>query len=195
MGQLADRIPILRIDGRGARRRSGFSLVELLCALTVLLISVLGFTQAITASARTNQQTREKTLAMEAARRVIEEVESNVFAEDFWRYNQSPADDPSGVGTAQGGNFVVPGLCAMPGDPDGMVGEIVFPTRVGFPGALREDVVNERLGMPRDLNGDDVIDAGNHAGDYRLLPLLVRVRWRGAAGNASVELRTILGNY
>jgi hypothetical protein len=170
-------------------------LVELLCALTVLFVGVLGFVQALTASARLTQQTREKTLALEAARRVIEEVEANVFAEAFWRYNQLPGDDPSGAGTAQGGNFMVPGLVPLAADADGFVGEIVFPTNAGAPGTLREDVVDAAIGMPRDLNGDNAIDAANHSGDYRLLPMLVRVRWRGAAGNASVELRTILGNY
>ena len=81
------------------------------------------------------------------------------------------------------------------GDADGLAGQVIFPTRVGFPGALREDVVDAKLGMPRDLDGDGVIDTANHAGNYRLLPVIVRVRWRGATGNASAELRTMLGNY
>ncbi|MBK7874268.1 MAG: prepilin-type N-terminal cleavage/methylation domain-containing protein [Planctomycetes bacterium] len=178
-----------------ARHRAGLTLIEVLCALTILMLSVLGFAQAITASARNAQSTKERTLATQAARRMLEEIEANVFAEAFWRYNDFANDDPGGVGTAQGSRFAVPGLALQAGDADGFAGEIVFPTRVGLPGALREDVGDERLGMPRDLNGDGVIDTLNHGGNYRILPVLVRVRWRGAAGDSVVELRTLLGNY
>jgi hypothetical protein len=182
---------------RPSRRnpRAGLTLIEILCAIAVLMVSVLGFAQAITASARNTQATKERTLAMQAARRMLEEIEANVFAEAFWRYNDYPNDDPGGVGTAQGSRFAVPGLHLQDGDTDGFAGEIVFPTRVGVPRGLREDVAEPKLGMPHDLNGDGLIDAGNHAGNYRLLPVLVRVRWRGAAGDGSVELRTMLGNY
>jgi hypothetical protein len=87
-------------------------------------------------------------------------------------------------------------LQAVAGDPDGFPGEIVFPiTLVGGVPQLREDVVNAKLGMPRDLNGDGVVDANNHAGNYQLLPVLVRVRWRGVGGNGLVELPTMLASF
>ena len=180
---------------RTRRGTAGLTLIEVLCALTILMLSVLGFSQAITASAKGAQTTREKTLATQAARRIIEEMEANVFAEVFWRYNALATDDPGGTGTAQGFAFAVPGLRVRDDDADGMAGEIEFPIRPGFPGNLREDLVNVPLGMPRDLNGDDVIDSLNHAGNYRILPVLVRVRWRGVSGNCEVVLRTMLGDY
>jgi hypothetical protein len=65
----------------------------------------------------------------------------------------------------------------------------------GAPSQLREDVVLPDLGMPRDLNGDGVVDASNHDVDYTLLPVLVRVRWRSASGTGQFELRTMIGNY
>lgn len=180
---------------RARHARAGLTLIEVLCALTILLLSVLGFAQAITASARNAQATKERTLATEAARRMIEELEANVFPEVFWRYNDFANDDPGGAGTAQGAHFAVPALHLQNGDADGFVGDIVFPTRPNLPGALREDVVDAKLGTPRDLNADGLIDSVNHAGNYRILPVLVRVRWRGAAGNSQVELRTMLGDF
>ena len=51
------------------------------------------------------------------------------------------------------------------------------------------------MGMPRDLDGDGVIDALDHSGDYRLLPVLVRVAWRGSSGPAKLEFRTMLADY
>ena len=50
------------------------------------------------------------------------------------------------------------------------------------------------LGMPRDLNGDGVIDSEDHAGDYVLLPVKVRVNWRGITGDRSFEVCTVLLN-
>ena len=44
-------------------------------------------------------------------------------------------------------------------------------------GALREDVFMPELGLPMDLNGDGVIDAQNHALDYKVLPVTIQLRW------------------
>ena len=99
----------------------------------------------------------------------------NLQSDFIWAlYNADPADDPGGAGTAPGAAFDVAGLAPQLGDPDGMVGQVVFPEVAG---ALREDVADERLGAPRDLNLDGAVDAANHAGDYRVLDR-VPVRFR-----------------
>ena len=49
------------------------------------------------------------------------------FREIWRRYNSNPADDPGGPGTAPGNNFAVPLLRPLPGDADGLPGEIFFP--------------------------------------------------------------------
>jgi len=46
------------------------------------------------------------------------------------------------------------------------------------------------LGMPRDLDGDTLVDAANHATNYRILPVHLRVEWKGVAGDASFDLYT-----
>ena len=87
------------------------------------------------------------------------------------------------------------GLEAVQGDADGMALEVMLPATIvaGVP-QLREDVNNIPLGCPRDLTGDGVIDANDHASDYQILPVMIRVRWRGQAGTAVYELRTSLVN-
>ena len=57
---------------------------------------------------------------------------------------------------------------------------------------LREDVVMPELGLPRDLNGDGVIDSNNHANDYRVLPLCIDVEWQDQQGIRSVSYYTTL---
>ena len=77
------------------------------------------------------------------------------------------------------------GLEPLRDDPDGRVGEVVFP---GDGVVLREDQNDRLLGMPRDLDLDDKTDAADHAANYRVLPVLVRVRWRGPGGVQQIQL-------
>jgi hypothetical protein len=172
-------------------------LVEVMVAMSVLVVGLLAYCRAVVSAAIAARTTRETTLATEAAWRVVEQMRAaQNFNQVFAMYNTTTADDPGACVVSPGANFAVPGLQAVVGDPDGFPGEIVFPTTVvaGAP-QLREDVVNAKLGMPRDLNGDGVVDANNHAGNYQLLPVLVRVRWRGVGGNGLVELPTMLASF
>jgi len=60
---------------------------------------------------------------------------------------------------------------------------------------LREDYVDEELGMPRDLNGDSIIDAEDHKEDYILLPMVIRVEWAGRHGPRTYEIHTMLADF
>lgn len=169
--------------------------MDLVVGMVLLVVGVLSFAQTLIAIERMQQTTRETGRATQAARAVLEAIQAEAFPEAFRRYNRVAADDPGGTGTAPGAGFAVPGLNAQNGDADGLPGEVVFPTFDALPGDLREDVLLPALGMPRDLNGDGLIDGQSHTANYRLLPVLVRVRWRGVGGPSEVTLRTIVGNY
>jgi hypothetical protein len=172
------------------------TLIEIAIGCVVLVTGVLSFAQAMIALEKTQQHTRDVGRATQAARQVLEAIQAQAFAEAFRYYNGTPADDPGGVGTAPGKNFDVPGLSPRPDDPDGHVGEVIFPTPAGQPGVLRETTVDTKLGMPRDLNGDGIINnLADYSTTYVILPVRVRVQWANAAGSGSVELRTLLGNY
>lgn len=60
---------------------------------------------------------------------------------------------------------------------------------------LREDVEMPELGMPRDLNGDGVVDDLDHRGDAEILPICVRIAWKGRFGERSLEVYSLLTNY
>ena len=176
-----------RVRFQASRRRAGFTLIELLCAVAVLLLGTLGFSRALVSSLELARSNRERTLATEAARRVLEEIRDQNFAQVFALYDASTANDPGG--TAPGAAFDVEGLTAQEGDADGRVGEIVLPV-LGL--QLREDVNDAALGMPHDLDADGAVDALDHSGDYKLLPVLVRVAWKTKGGPMQVELKTIV---
>ena len=171
------------------------TVVELVVAMTVLLVGVLGFSKFMVSTTRSTQKSIEVARASQAVRERIEQIEAYAFSDCFRAFNADPADDPGGAGSAPGAVFSVPGLDPLPDDADGITGEIVFPTAAGAPAVLREDLVDAALGMPNDLDRDGVVDAGDHATDYARLPVLVRVRWRSASGPAVFELKTLLANY
>lgn len=184
--------------GRRARRAgstSGLTLLELTVGIAVLLVGVLGFSRSLLSIGNSSQKQREMTRATQAVREVMERIAAESFPQAFRSFNADPDDDPGGAGTAPGSRFAVPTLNALPGDPNGLAGQVIFPTFDASPGQLREDVVSPDLGTPRDLNGDGVVDGADHSLDYKLLPVIVRVRWRNAAGPGEFELKTMLAGY
>jgi type II secretory pathway pseudopilin PulG len=170
------------------------TLLEVVMATSFLTIGVVTFAQALLMAVRAQSMNRERAIATQAARQLVERMRSETFSNVFRRYNTTGADDPGGPGTAPGASCAVTGLRPRDGDADGLAGEILFPVAAGAPGVLRENVADLALGTPRDLDGDLAVDGADHTNNYRMLPVVVRVRWRSPAGNAVVDLRTMLGD-
>jgi len=174
-------------------RRGGFTLLEVLVGAVALTLGAVGMAGAMLASLTLQRCEGDAALARVASRRVLEELSASDFTEAYALYNQSTQDDAGLSITARGSNFAVAGLRARSGDADGQCGRVMFPTVVsGGVEWLREDIVDPSLGMPRDLNADGVIDGLNRALDYEILPVRVRVEWRGARGDETFDLETIL---
>lgn len=161
-------------------------------AIAVMSVGLLGFTQAMVTALRAQLLARQQSIATEAARRQIEIMGATQFTEVFRRFNATSTDDPGGI-VVPGANFAVPGLTAQVGDADGLPGEVIFPVDATAPSVLREDLVDSSLGTPLDLDVDGALDGADHSGNYRMLPVVVIVRWRGAAGQGQIQLETILG--
>lgn len=175
--------------------RRGMSLIEVLVAFSAFLVTMLAFSRVIVGSMAATSTNFESSVAKEAGRTMIETMQAEDFDQVFALYNDYDADDPV-FGASPGESFPVFGLDPLPDDPDGMVGEILFPTAgAALKGLLNESVKDKRFGCPRDLNGDkDTLDQ-IPSGDYGLLPVVVRLEWMGSAGPSSLELRTLLANY
>jgi hypothetical protein len=167
-------------DRRHRASAQGFTFVEVVCVLSFLALGLLALAAAIGSGMKTVAVNREIDVAAHAARETLERLQDPAvdFERVFSSYNNDPDDDPSP--DAPGGVFAVDGL-------RGAQGEIVFPTGGDSGFELREDVAD------RDLDGDTEIDQENHATNYLLLPVTVRIRWEGVAGRRSVEFTTVLG--
>ena len=171
--------------------RAGNTLFELLGSVAVLAVALNALVGGILGSMRHQAATRETSAAVDAAESVIELIAAVKFDEVYARFNDTDLDDPlpaDEIGSP-GSGFDVPGLTLLAGDADGMVGRIVMP---GDGTSLLEDVAAADLGMPRDLDGDDVVDGLDHAATYLVLPVRVAVEWQGAGGPRRVSLVTTL---
>jgi hypothetical protein len=175
---------------RRRERRRGGSLVELLGALTLLTVGLNASLGGMVHSTRQQQGVREASVAMDAIETVLEQLQAVPFEEVFARFNARQDDDVGGglIGSP-GAGFDAPPLQARPDSPNGRVGRIEFP---GNGLSLREDAVDPGLGMPRDLDGDGVVDGEDHAGSYRILPVRVVVEWQGSSGPQRQAVTTTL---
>lgn len=190
-------------------RQKAFSLVEILCGMAVMFVGLLTLASSTVTGTATRQTNRESAQALQAARRFLESIQvSDVpFESLFVAYARDPVEqvDPGlgggllkkVTGTRTGGtgtlepllsrSFTVAGLEPRRDDPDGTIGELIFPVADGPEGPeLREDVAG------RDLNADGIIDSEDHSNDYVILPVTVRVEWKGARGGRQLELQSLL---
>jgi len=173
-----------------ARREAGLHLIEVTVASGILLIAIVGALGTLFHARRVKAAVREKLLAQDAARAVLEKLRGERLEDVYALYNEDPVDDPTGAGKAPGPWFDVEGLTAPPGR---RVGRVLFPEN-GSPKSLREDVRNPAFGMPAgmDLNRDGRIDSAPHASDYKILPVRIVLEWKGLGGEGRLERSAFL---
>ncbi len=164
------------------------TLVEVMVALVILTVSTYMLSSTIMAAVAHSEIKRERALAVEAAMNTLEAMRAHPFRDLHALYNDDPADDPGGAGTAPGSGFVAVGLDAMSDDADGLVGRILLP---GMGTTMFEHTDLPELGMPRDLDGDLQIDRDNHSMDYMILPVKVFIEWEGGSGRRVFEMSTM----
>jgi type II secretory pathway pseudopilin PulG len=179
----------MRTTTNRVHRERGFALIEVVVSFTALLVVLLGFSRMLLSSRMASATSHEATLAKEAARSMIEQLGALDVTEAYARYNSTSADDP-GAGASPGAGFAVRGLEPLLDDADGLPGEIQFP-EVG--GVLSESLTLPQYGWPIAMNGDGDTDDPDVTADVRVLPVVVRVRYLTAGGQAVVEFTTVLG--
>jgi len=170
--------------------RRGLTMIEVTISILTLTVAAYILSSTIGASLSHTVAKREQANAVEAAMNTLETMRATTFLDLFPAFNANPDDEPLGPGTAPGTTFDVDGLDPVvePGGAVRPIGTILLPD---VDGQLREDTALPALGLPRDLNGDMIIDANDHAGDYLVMPTIVRVEWLGRLGPRRFEMATI----
>jgi len=169
---------------------SGLTLLEVLLGMTIFAVAALSVMNVMVYSMRLDSSNKETAVAMHVARRVMEQMRATPFDRVLADYNSEPKDDPDGEGLSPGAVFEVPELGVINEEIGEIVGEVILPLDKN--GKLKENLDMPELGLPRDLSGDGKIDNKDHAGDLQALPVVVRVRWMGNAGERLLELHTVL---
>ena len=152
------------LPGRGGRfGRRGLTFLELTVVMAISLVAVSIFSTTVVATARQRAIDRERSIAAEAARSIVERMRNENFLDIFALYNADPNDDPGGPGTAPGHRIAVPGLRAQTSSQDGMIGEIIFPAvELDGGGGLpvhRTNSRNQPLGAAGGYRGSGLGDA------------------------------------
>lgn len=163
---------------RVRQKRSGFTMIELAIAMAILMIGLVSASAATMRMHHLRKQNRERIVAQNAARSIAERVHAQSYG---------LSSDPS--------NWAE-NLCAV-FSFNGVIGDS-FPVKLltpsdsekAMPGTIQivtdESVTDEdlgvELGMPRDLNGDGDETDTDVSSDARLLPVIIRIEWRGQGG-------------
>jgi type II secretory pathway pseudopilin PulG len=166
--------------GSGGRRaRRGFTMVELAIAMSMLMIGLVSAASATMRMQHLRKQNRERVVAQNALRSMGERIHAQAYRDsldhpDTWAQNVLDAFGPGGT---LKGVFDVEFLSPpsedqeFPGTIQVIVDETTTDTALGMD-----------LGMPRDLNGDgDAADLDVSA-DACILPVVLRIEWKGQQG-------------
>ncbi len=207
----------------GSRRAAGFSLIEVMIAVSVLAVMMAGASSSIATVLRHNQIMREEGAAIQAAERMLAQVRAaatgvyglagvvTIYGETSGNpYTErarllrghTPKMGLKVSGTAQDELEVVLILDETPDessygrDLDGTSG----PDGIDLNGDNDAvDILNSPASgslFPLDLDGSETFGDAVAAGDLQLLPVVVIVRWRSLAGGlpGRVVLMTIIAD-
>ncbi len=116
------------------RARRGLTLVETVCAATVLTVAVLGLSQVALTSSELRESGAQKAAATRAVQQQLAQVQASDFATLLATWNDTAFDVVLDGATHAG-------LRPQAGDVDGRAGRVVVTAPTGQPGELLEVLV------------------------------------------------------
>ncbi len=159
-------------------RRSGFSLLELVVAVSILAILALGFVALISSSQQFSSMTQERATAQAAVRAYVEAMRGKSLQQVF-SDTTTPADY---LGTATLGNPKVKPIGEVWKGYDETGATALYHSGTkGLPtttSSVSFIITSSRLGFPIDLNADGTTLGVNSTGSgLVVLPAYVKLSW------------------
>jgi prepilin-type N-terminal cleavage/methylation domain-containing protein len=201
-----DRAPLARCGIARGRSRSaaGFTLVEMVIVVAILVTGILTHVSTLAVAHRHARETEEHGLAVATVQRFIERIRAESDWAGLWENLRVQSAESTGdtslthMGADAGlavfdattwySGFIVPSTLQDASPTAESYCRFLIQVPVSNDSGtftLREDTNAPRYGLPWDLNGDGAIDANDHSGDYRQLPIVVRMRWKKAGQQAN----------
>lgn len=166
--------------GSGGRRaRRGFTLVELAIAMSMLMIGLVSAASATMRMQHLRKHNREHVVAQNALRSMGERIHAQAYRDSLdhpeaWAQNVLLAFGPDGT---LKGVFDVDFL-----NPPSEDKELPGTIQVVVDETTTDAALGMDLGMPRDLNGDGDASDTDVSADACLLPVVLRIEWKGQQG-------------
>ncbi len=159
----------------------GFTLIEIMAVMVILVVAILGFVSGLGASVQNLSASGQSFHALNAARSKVEELRGRPFGRLYADYGPGSGGETFAVSYGEGGKTIT-----LESPEGGSAGRIVF--------AVNETIIpgDFRWVAAYDLNGDGDTGDVDVSADYKILPVVVRVRWRDAYGPRVSEVRTVL---
>ena len=158
--------------------------------VSVLLVGLLAMTSTSVVVNSLRRSASDHQAAQAAMQAIVEDLHAAARSADSdaanWAGDILAIYGPGGT---PGATFPVQGLDPWTGETDIATVQLVTDETSTDAG------LDVAAGMPRDLNGDGNVTETNTVGTAALLPAVVRVRWRGAAGQQELTQVVYLLRY
>jgi hypothetical protein len=156
-------------------------MIEIALAITVLLVALVAMSASTMRMHSLRRQNRERTVAHNAIRAISEEIQA---------VSREGLDDPAGwaqhvLGTIAPGGALGNAFPVVELEPQAGLAFVGSITPITDETATDADL-GLGLGMPRDLDGSGAVASTNVGNAARILPIVVRARWRGAHGDQEI---------
>ena len=158
-----------------------FSIVETTVLSAILVSGILALTATSLTADSLRRASEEQEIARDALRHMIEDIQRTAYdlqGSNLWAADLVATYAPGGP---VGNRFPVQGLTPWPDTEE--VGSI----RVITDETLTDEELGIQLGLPLDLDFDLRIDDEDVSDDARMLPVVVRIAWVGAAGQMRIQ--------
>jgi len=146
-------------------RCAGFTLLEVMITLVVFIVAFGGLSALLVLNVQSISQVRERSLVVHSLRETAEKVRSAPFKEIVLDYQSYP--------------FAIGEINAT-----GTVQLFLNETEVS------QD--SQVLGLPRDLDGDGLVQSTDVSATYTLLPVKIEVSWTAQNGPETEALYMLL---
>ena len=156
--------PAAKMSGK-RRREQGFALLEVMVAIMVMLVALLGLSSLLVWNSRSQETVEQEAIVTNVLRSVAERVRGAPFTACAATYQ----DFAFGIDELDGDGTITVFLDETDNSSDAL-----------------------SLGLPRDLDGDGAASNTDVSGSYALLPVKISVSWPGRDRTETQDLYLLL---